>query len=80
MNFPELRIPRVLQAQLLGGEQPVFLRAELDEHGRATSATLTRPAVGDQVVENKVLARYLTPYLDAIRSRGRVPTAGASFH
>jgi sulfide:quinone oxidoreductase len=65
------RIPTVLQAKLIGGQRPVFLRAELDEHGRATSATLTRTASEESVVENKVLARFLTPYLEEVRKSAR---------
>jgi sulfide:quinone oxidoreductase len=62
------RIPNVLQAKLIGGQRPVFLRAELDEHGRATSARLTRTATEENVIENKVLARFLSPYLEETRS------------
>lgn len=60
----ERRIQRVLQARLLGGEHPLYLRAELDELGRPTSATLTRSTSESTVVASKVLARYLTPYLE----------------
>jgi sulfide:quinone oxidoreductase len=68
-----LRIPNVLQAKLIGGQRPVFLRAELDEHGRATSATLTRTASEESVVDNKVLARFLTPYLEEVRNAPPTP-------
>jgi sulfide:quinone oxidoreductase len=66
------RIPSVLQARLIGGKEPLFLRAELDEQGHATSATLTRTSAAESVVDNKVLARYLTPYLEQIRSAAPV--------
>ena len=59
-----VRIPRVLQARLLGGEQPLFLRAELDDLGEATSATLARPTP-EASIDSKVIARYLSPYLAA---------------
>ncbi len=68
----ERRIPRVLQARLIGGDQQLFLRAELDELGRATSATLTRTASEEIVVGTKVLARYLTPYLEQVASSAAV--------
>ena len=66
------RIPRVLQARLIGGDQHLFLRAELDELGRATSATLTRSASEEAAVGTKVFARYLTPYLEQIGSTAAV--------
>lgn len=65
----ESRTPTVLQARLVGGEHPLFLRAELDQHGHATAATLTRTAPEDAAVHSKVLARYLTPYLEECGSR-----------
>jgi sulfide:quinone oxidoreductase len=68
----ERRIPRVLQARLIGGEEQLFLRAELDELGRATSATLTRSASEEAAVGTKVLARYLAPYLEQIGSTAAV--------
>ena len=55
---------RVLQARLAGGPQPLILRAELDQQGRATMATLVRTPAGDPPVRQKVFARYLTPYLE----------------
>jgi sulfide:quinone oxidoreductase len=61
------RIPSVLQARLIGGERPLFLRAELDECGQATSAALTRVAPTDSLADDKVLARYMTPYLEGLR-------------
>ena len=63
-GIPPVRTPRVLQARLLGGEQPLFLRAELDDLGEATSATLARPT-REVSIHSKVIARYLSPYLAA---------------
>jgi sulfide:quinone oxidoreductase len=60
------RVPRILQARLIGGADPLFLRAELDECGRATSAAFSGSAPSESPIGNKVLARYLTPYLDKI--------------
>jgi sulfide:quinone oxidoreductase len=57
-------VRRVLQARLVGGPRPLILRAELDQHGRATMATLVRVAPGDPPARQKVFARYLTPYLE----------------
>lgn len=56
---------RVLQARLLGGERPVFMRAELDWTGKPTD--ITRVHVDDtlQAPTAKVLGRYLAPYLEA---------------
>jgi sulfide:quinone oxidoreductase len=64
----EQRTPRVLQARLIGGREPLFLRAELDDYGRATSATLTRTIPSEDGIGDKVLARYLTPYLGETRT------------
>jgi sulfide:quinone oxidoreductase len=63
-SLPPPRVRRVLQARLLGGEYPLLLRAELDQNGRATMATLVRVAPEDLAVRQKVFARYLTPYLE----------------
>ena len=52
----------------MGGEHPLFLRAELDELGEATAATLARPTP-DASIHSKVIARYLTPYLAAREPR-----------
>ena len=60
----EARVRRVLQARLIGGSQPLFLRAELDHTGHATMATLVRAAAEDRGVYSKVFARYLTPYFE----------------
>jgi sulfide:quinone oxidoreductase len=63
-GIPELRTPRVLQARLLGGAEPLFLRAELDERGAATAAALAR-STPNAPIHEKVIARYLTPYLSS---------------
>ena len=55
---------QILQARLLGGDNPLFLRTELDTEGRAVAATLVREEAPGGA---KVLARYLTKYLDAIQ-------------
>jgi sulfide:quinone oxidoreductase len=59
------RVASVLRARLLGGERPLFLRAELDAFGGATTATLEhryREGVGGS---SKVFGLYLTPYLES---------------
>jgi sulfide:quinone oxidoreductase len=68
----ESRSPRILQARLVGGRDGLFLRAELDEYGQATSATLTRSLPTHDPIGNKVLARYLTPYLENTAAAGGV--------
>jgi sulfide:quinone oxidoreductase len=72
----ELRVQHVLRARLIGGAQPVFLRAELDELGRATAATLQFQCMeGSESLASleKVFGRYLTPYL---HTREPVEAAG----
>jgi sulfide:quinone oxidoreductase len=62
----ELRVQHVLRARLIGGAQPVFLRAELDEFGQATSATFQHESFDEgesSTAPEKVFGRYLTPYL-----------------
>ncbi len=73
LSKPRLR--RVLQARLIGGPQPLFLRAELDQYGRATMATLVRVATEDPGSYGKVFARYLTPYLELHRPLAERVTA-----
>lgn len=65
----QFRPPHVLQARLLGGDRPVFLRTEFDATGQAISAALVRDDTEDG---EKVLGRYLIPYLET-----REPLAGA---
>jgi sulfide:quinone oxidoreductase len=62
----EMQVKHVLRAQLIGGARPVFLRAELDEFGQPTTATLQREHSVDSqspFASEKVFGRYLTPYL-----------------
>jgi sulfide:quinone oxidoreductase len=60
----ELRARHVLRARLIGGPTPLILRTEVDAWGRPGAATLER--VDDREVNSssKVVARYLTPYLE----------------
>ncbi len=56
----------VLRARLVGGADPVFLRAELDELGHATAASSVHGRFnrGDSgETPEKVFGRYLVPYL-----------------
>jgi sulfide:quinone oxidoreductase len=55
--------PRILQARLLGGDRPLFLRCELDDFGHPSGVTIDRLERSDPVRRRKVLARYLEPYL-----------------
>jgi sulfide:quinone oxidoreductase len=61
----EVQDARVLQARLLGGERPLFLRTELDESGQPTSASLEQPETDEAASSTKVFGRYLAPYLEA---------------
>jgi CheY-like chemotaxis protein len=55
----------VLQAHLVGGSVPLFLRTELDWQGRpAAGATHVERAA--ELSSTKVLGRYLTPYLEQL--------------
>jgi len=60
----QFRPPHVLQARLVGGERPVFLRTEFDSTGQPTGASLVRDEVEHLANAAKVLGRYLTPYLE----------------
>lgn len=60
-----LRPRHVLQARLLGGERPLFLRTELDWTGQPTYATPVRGEHERAVPAAKVLGRYLAPYLES---------------
>jgi sulfide:quinone oxidoreductase len=59
----EFRPPHVLQARLLGGDRPVFLRTEFDLNWQATRAALVREDAEDDGGA-KVFGRYLVPYLE----------------
>lgn len=61
-----IRAPGVLEARLLGGEQPVFLRTEFDWTGRPTAAALVRGDDERAAKAAKVLGRYLVPYLETL--------------
>jgi sulfide:quinone oxidoreductase len=81
----QVRAPQVLQARLLGGERPVFLRTEFDWAGQPTGAKLVRADNERAARSAKVLGRYLVPYLetrqplsDAARAAGVIPAALAS--
>jgi len=65
-----VRAPRVLQARLLGGERPLFLRTEFDWAGQATGARLVRSDDERTARAAKVLGRYLVPYLETRRPLG----------
>jgi sulfide:quinone oxidoreductase len=62
----ELRTGHVLRARLVGGPTPTILRTELDAWGRPGAATLEHVEKDDTARANKVLARYLTPYLETL--------------
>jgi sulfide:quinone oxidoreductase len=59
-----LRRASVLRALLLGGEHPLYLRAELDEFGHPSTATLEHSERPQRRSSTKVFGRYLEPYLE----------------
>jgi sulfide:quinone oxidoreductase len=72
---PAREIQRVLRARLVGGDQPLYLRAELDAEGQATGRAQARAASPEEAALPKVFARHLTPYLadrepDLLRANG----------
>lgn len=71
----QVRPPHVLQARLVGGERPLFLRTEFDWKGHATDAVLERGGDERSVTAAKVLGRYLVPYLET-----REPLSDGSRH
>lgn len=73
----EPRATRVLQARLLGGEHPIFLRTELDALGQPTTAALQRTETDGAVSSTKVFGRYLTPYLETREPLAHGPPAAA---
>jgi sulfide:quinone oxidoreductase len=73
---PERRSQRLLQARMVGAPEPIYLRAELDQTGRATRAMLARVATENESAQPKVFAHYLTPYL-AQHERFAQPAAEA---
>ena len=65
----ELRSGSVLHLRIVGGEQPLFLRAELDQFGQATGASLEYGDAEALGPSNKVFGRYLVPYLQQLAPR-----------
>ena len=59
------RVPQgqVLRAKLLGGDQPLYLRAELDADGRATDAGVTLSGDAPWWPAAKVFGPYLAPWM-----------------
>ena len=60
------RAHRVLRARLVGGESPVYLRAELDELGQVIAASTVHGHFNEAesvAPTEKVFGRYLSPYL-----------------
>lgn len=55
--------PPVLNAWLLGGDQPLLLRVELDQHGQPAAASIRHADSDDHDRAAKVFGRHLTPYL-----------------
>jgi sulfide:quinone oxidoreductase len=60
----EPRATHILQARLVGGDEPIFLRTELDWQGRPTGATVERTEQHSAASSTKVFGRYLTPFLE----------------
>lgn len=58
------RTAHVLQARLLGGERPLFLRGELDWTGQPIDAALVREEDERGANAAQVMGRYLAPYLE----------------
>lgn len=57
---------RVLRAQLVGGDRPVLLRAELDWRGRPTASGSEAATPLQEPLAAKVFGRYLTPFLQQL--------------
>ncbi len=80
LSVAESRVRRILRARLVGGENPVYLRTELDEFGQATASTLHGHLNGSHDASTppeKVFGRYLSPYLQT-RPPALARTAAAS--
>jgi sulfide:quinone oxidoreductase len=56
----------VLRSQLVGGEQPVFLRTELDDAGRPITTTLDHAELAGYAEFTKVFGRHLSTYLERL--------------
>jgi len=61
-----LRARHVLRARLIGGRTPLILRTEVDAWGRPGAAALEQIDKREASSADKVLARYLTPYLETL--------------
>jgi sulfide:quinone oxidoreductase len=61
-----LRTGYVLRARLVGGRTSLTLRTEVDAWGRPGAAALEQTDNPGATSSNKVLARYLTPYLETL--------------
>jgi sulfide:quinone oxidoreductase len=59
-----LRAGHVLRARLIGGRTPIILRTEVDAWGQPGKAALEQTDKRGTTSSSKVLARYLTPYLE----------------
>lgn len=56
----------VLEAHLVGGPKPLFLRTELDWQGHPISTTAHHLEHAGEAGSAKVLGRYLAPYLEGL--------------
>lgn len=61
-----VRAGGVVHVRLVGGEQPLFLRAELDQLGRVSGVALEDGDPDALAASNKVWGRYLVPYLEKL--------------
>jgi sulfide:quinone oxidoreductase len=56
---------RIVQARLLGGSRPLFLRVVLDQHGQPLESSLEHGVrSAGEAVSAKVFGHHLTPYLE----------------
>ena len=60
----QIRAPRVLYARLLEGERAVFVRTEFDWSGQPTHTTMLGSDDEHKAKAEKVIGRYLVPYLE----------------
>jgi len=65
-SVKELDQRQILQAHLVGGPAPLFLRTELDWQGRPTVAAAAHLERPGELSSSKVLGRYLGPYLERL--------------
>lgn len=68
-----VRAGGVVHVRLVGGEQPLFLRAELDQLGGVAEVALEDGDPDALAASNKVWGRYLVPYLEQLS-----PSPGAA--